>query len=183
MTIKRRVIAIMLAAVVAPVAACSSGHSTASAQTTTTTMDASWAEYYHSLSPLKAHSQLAVEGTITGVQSTSADSGVPATNFEFTVASTLFDPGHRAKAGTAITIHQTGGVVKGRQFQVDDDPLFRVGEHLVLFLREPQPGLYMVVGGPTGRFEVNNGALTPTAKDGVKFTGSPQAFASAVSKA
>lgn len=182
MTIKRGLIAIMLAAAVAPVAACSSGH-TAAVPQTTTTLDASWAEYYHSLSPLKTHSQLAVEGTIKGVKSTSSDHGIPITDFEFSVDSTLFDPGHRNKTGTAITIHQTGGVVNGHEWQVNDDPVFRVGEHLVLFLREPQPGLYMVVGGPTGRFEINNGVLTPTAKDGVKFTGSPQAFASAVSKA
>jgi hypothetical protein len=180
MTIKSRVIAITLATVVAPAAACSSGHS-ATARTTVT-MDASWAEYYHSLSTLKAHSELAVEGTITGVKSVSSAHGIPFTDFEFTVSSTLFDPGHRVTIGKAVVIHQTGGTMNGRQFQVDDDPVFHVGEHLVLFLREPQPGLYMVVGGPTGRFEVGNGALTPAVKDGVKFTGSTQAFASAVSK-
>jgi len=41
-------------------------------------------------------------------------------------------------AGTpaTLTIHQTGGVVNGEQYQFEDDPLFKVGEKCVLFLRE-----------------------------------------------
>ncbi|WP_133259956.1 hypothetical protein [Streptacidiphilus pinicola] len=178
-------IATLLIATVAPLAACGggSGHRTA-APRSTVTMDTSWAESYHALSPLKAHSELAVEGTITGVQSTATtDDGIPFTDFAFTVSTILFDPGHRGSVGRTITLHQTGGTVNGRQWQAADDAAFRVGEQLVLFLREPRPGLFMVVGGPTGRFEISNGTLTPAANDGVRFAGSARAFAAAVSKA
>ncbi|HWG25902.1 hypothetical protein [Actinospica sp.] len=151
-------------------------------------MDASWAHYYRSMADLKAHTDVAVEGTITkatqepGASTTSA----PFTDFQFTVTADLYDPGHRAAASTSgtpvtLSIHQTGGAVNGEVYQFDDDPLFKVGERYVLFLREYAPGHYMVAGGPTGRFSVSgSGAITPIVTDGVKFTGTQTTMSQAI---
>ena len=180
-----------LAAVTAAAALCVLGACSASPQTSAApkvvSMDASWAEAYQSMSALKAHTDVAVEGTITAAsldpQASSTD--VPFTDFQFTVGSTFFDPHNRIVAAASkpavLTIHQTGGLVNGTIFQVDDDPLFQVGQRYVLFLREYSPGHYLVVGGPTGRFAVAaSGAVTPIVSDGVKFTGTLPAMGRAI---
>jgi hypothetical protein len=142
------------------------------------TRDASWAHYYRSMADLKAHTDMAVQGAITKAtqEPGASTTNIPFTDFQFTVAATLYDPGHRAAAtaGTpaTLTIHQTGGIVDCEQFQFDDDPLFRVGEKYVLFLHEYATRRHMVVGGPFGRFTVGDSrAITPIVSDGVKFSG------------
>jgi hypothetical protein len=54
-----------------------------------------------------------------------------------------------------IIIRQTGGVADGVLYEVEDDPLLTVGERGVFFLRyDGNTGVYVVLGGPTGRFQV-----------------------------
>ena len=167
-------------------AACSAAPQT-SAAPKVVSMDASWAEYYKSMSALKAHTDVAVEGTITKAtfDPRASATATPFTDFQFTVESTYFDP-HSRIAATAskpavLTIHQTGGTVNGTTYQVDDDPLFQIGQKYVLFLREYSPGHYTVVGGPTGRFAVAaSGAVTPIVSNGVKFTGTLPAMNQAI---
>lgn len=161
--------------------------SAAPAAPKTVSMDASWAEYYHSMSDLKAHSDIAVQGTITkaSLDPAASSANAPFTDFQLTVQSTFFDPHHKVAAAAAtpavLTIHQTGGTVNGTTYQIEDDPLFQVGQKYVLFLREYSPGHYMVVGGPTGRFAVAaSGAVTPIVSDGVKFTGTLPAMSQAI---
>jgi hypothetical protein len=143
-------------------------------------MDASWAEGYNNLADLKAHSAIAVQGSFTRVKAQPSIKTIPVTDFEFTVETVLNDPGHLVTSGAKLTVRQTGGIVDGVLHQTADDPLFKISENAVLFLKQPEPGLFYVAGGPTGRFEVVNGKVTPLAPDGVKFTGSPADFAAAV---
>jgi hypothetical protein len=146
-------------------------------------MDGSWAVLYHSLPDLKAHTTIAVQGRFTAVQAQTTDKGIPFTDFEFTVDKVLHDPGHITAPGAKLSVHQTGGTVDGKVHQIDDDPLFKVSESCVLFLDQYQPGHYKVIGGPTGRFEVKDGAVSPASPDGAKFNGSADDFAAAVRSA
>jgi len=59
-------------------------------------------------------------------------------------------------------------VAPDRVSEVEDDPLFRVGETMVLFLREYAPGPFYVIGGPTGRFEVIHGTVVSCQPESVR---------------
>jgi hypothetical protein len=58
-----------------------------------------------------------------------------------------------------ITVHQTGGTVGGETMTVWDDPPLRVGDALVLFLHEYEPGKYYIEAGPQGRFTIQDGLV------------------------
>ncbi|UKA63037.1 hypothetical protein [Arthrobacter sp. FW306-04-A] len=169
--------AMIAGAAVASLSGCSRSPSTASpagTPATTVGMDASWAEGYNNLADLKAHSKLAVQGTFTRIIAQSSIKTIPVTDFEFTVDKVLHDPGHLVTAGAKLTVRQAGGTVDGVLHQIADDPLFKISENAVLFLKQPEPGLFYVVGGPSGRFEVANGKVSPFAPDGAKFSGPRQ---------
>jgi hypothetical protein len=178
-------------AMAASVGACSASGTPAAAASPAKTnyLDASWAEYYHTVAALKAHSDLAVEAKVTKVlDQTTTDGNIPFTDFQITVESVLYDPAHRVHAASStqpatLSLHQTGGTLNGQKQMVEDDPLFTTGEQCVLFLREYSPGHYMVVGGPTGRFTVTAaGTLTPIVNDGVTFSGQVSAMQTAIAK-
>jgi hypothetical protein len=178
-------------AMAASVGACSaSGTPVAAASPVQTNyLDVSWAESYHTVAALKAHSDLAVEVKVTKVlDQTTADGNIPYTDFQITVESVLYDPAHRVHAASSmqpatLALHQTGGTLNGQKLMVEDDPLFTTGEQCVLFLREYSPGHYLVVGGPTGRFTVTAaGMLVPIVKDGVTFSGQVSAMQAAIAK-
>ncbi len=60
-----------------------------------------------------------------------------------------------------IEIYQTGGETKNVFSSVVDDPLFKEGDIMVLFLRKSDTVVnrYIVLGGPQGRFMVNDDAV------------------------
>lgn len=131
-------------------------------------MDASWSVSYTDLKSLKAASTVVIEGNIVAVASATLDTAtnIPYTDFTVSIAKVVYDPqGH--VHGAAAIVHQTGGIVNDTLHQIDDDPLFQVGEHVVLFLHEYDPGKYYVVGGPTGRFEVRSGVVSAASTRGV----------------
>jgi hypothetical protein len=49
--------------------------------------------------------------------------------------------------------------------------LFRVGESSIRFLYEYAPDKYFAIGGPTGRFNVVDGEVSPVSDEGVAFSG------------
>jgi hypothetical protein len=130
--------------------------------TRTSGLDASWAEHYSTVSDLKKHSDIAVQGTISQLVGDTTDAkGIPSRTYQFVVSATVYDPEHRLTGSApTITLRQTGGVANGVTFQVGDDPLYKVGDEAVLFLKEGSPGVYHVVGGPNGRYSVANGKVT-----------------------
>lgn len=174
--------AMVAIAAVSGLVGCSStpGNTSATTSAQTVGMDASWAEAYNNLGDLKAHSAVAVRGSFTRVIGQSSIKTIPVTDFEFTVEQVVHDPGNVVAVGAKLTVRQTGGLVDGVLHQTDDDPLFKVSEQAVLFLKQPEPGLFYVIGGPSGRFEVANDKVTPFAPGGVKFTGTTAEFAAAV---
>lgn len=133
----------------------------------TVTYGASWATLYHDLKSLKQSADLGVVGTISTVSAVSTDEGgIVYTDFVFAVKTTLLDPKHRLNS-TNLLIHQTGGMVGSTLYQMEDDPLFQIGEQAVLFLHEYSTGHYLVIGGPSGRFRVQNGLVSPINSEGV----------------
>lgn len=173
----------IVVAVVAGLSGCSSAPGASvvsSAPAPTVGMGVSWVEGYNNLADLKAHSAIAVQGRFTRAIAQSSMKTIPITDFEFTVDKVLNDPGHLVATGSKLTVRQTGGTVGGVLQQTSDDPLFKISENAVLFLKQPEPGLFYVIGGPSGRFEVVNGQVSPFAPDGAKFSGSTADFAAAV---
>jgi hypothetical protein len=134
----------------------------------TVALEASWSIGYHDLKSLKAASAVVIEGTISAVARVTLDTAtnIPYTDFTVSIDKVVFDPQGRVHGATTI-VHQTGGIVNGTLYQVDDDPLFQIGERVVLFLHEYDPGKYYVVGGPTGRFEVRLGIVSAASTGGV----------------
>jgi hypothetical protein len=132
-------------------------------------MGASWAEYYRSMSELKAHADMAVVGTVSSIAPAIRPQGAPVYQMvTVTVERTSWAGAHGTSAPSSVTFEQTGGTYQGVTYQVDDDPPFHVGDRAVLFFTEYSPGKYRVTGGPTGRFGIVGGKVRPTVGDGVQ---------------
>ncbi len=146
--------------------ACGQQTSTTNQQpsyTKTVAMQASWAIMYNDVKSAKAASDAVLLGTIESVKRVTGGGsavGVVATDFVFKIEQTIVDA-HHLLYGSTIIIHQTGGITNSTKFEVSDDPLFLVNEHALLFLRIYQPGYAFVVGGPSGRFIVENNLVKP----------------------
>ena len=136
-------------------------------------LDTSWQKTYRDIKTLKHDADVIASGTISSVKGTTTQklihkASIPFTDFTFTLKKVIWDP-HQIVNTSTLTIHQTGGTVNNTVFEVDDDPLFHVGEQTILVLHQFAPGQYYVIGGPTGRFEVNNGQVTPMSQEGITF--------------
>ncbi|WP_370385137.1 hypothetical protein [Catenulispora sp. GAS73] len=151
----------------------------------------SWAEHYDNIHDLTAHSTIVVAGSFTAVTKQTTSGNNPSTDFTFTVSKVLADKAQTTAAGSAITIHQTGGSMSdGTPVSTEDDPLFKVGETTVLFLHQYSPGHFYVVGGPNGRFETHAATtksagvaeVEPFNSETVQFTGSVDQLAAEVAK-
>lgn len=139
----------------------------ANPSTSVVRLDASWAKGYTSIAALKQDADLAVDGTIGRVIAVTKDSkNLVFTDYALEVRSVAFNR-KRISVAPEIVVHQTGGTVGNTRYEVTDDPLFNAGEHVVLFLQQYSPGHYFVIGGPTGRFEVQNGLVKAFSPDGV----------------
>ena len=115
-------------------------------------MNASWASQYSSLSELARDADAIVVGLVKGVANRSTTGeALSFTDFDYVVEEWVSAPAGVAMLPDAISIHQTGGIVNGRNVEVTGDPLLVPGERSVLFLRQYAPGQYFILGGPTGR--------------------------------
>ncbi len=120
---------------------------------------ADWPDY-GTLTDLKTHADLVIHGTISK-RISSTTSSVPTTVFTEQIQGDLYHRNGYA-AGSTMEIVQTGGIANNTTYEVVDDPLFQPGEEVVLFVRHTDtPHVYVVLGGPQGRFEVANGTITP----------------------
>ncbi len=131
------------------------------AYTKTVNMQVSWAIMYNDVKSAKDASGLVVLGTIESVKNvTNSGNGLVSTYFVFKIEQTVIDT-HHLLQGATIIVHQTGGITNGTKYEVSDDPLFQINERALLFLRIYQPGYAFVVGGPSGRFIVENNLVKP----------------------
>jgi hypothetical protein len=135
-------------------------------------LSASWPVLYHDVKSLKLASDLIVVGTVQGVGPTTLNQGLPFTDYTVRIDRVIFDPGARVH-GSTILLHQLGGTVNGQQYEVEDDPLLHTGLRTLLFLHEYSSDHYYVVGGPSGRFHIQDGRVNPVNREGIVFTSSP----------
>lgn len=152
--------------------------------------EASYAAHYNTVGDLQAHSTLVVEVTAKDMSHTHREGGtqpgasVLLTDSVVTVDRVLYDPRHQVSdaagkiTAPTVVVYQTGGG-SGADMAIEDDPIFKKGEHMVLFLRDGSVAQHFVeVGGPNGRFNVTNGKIAPFNSVSVQFTGAEDGLAS-----
>lgn len=152
--------------------------------------EASYAAHYDNVTDLQAHSALVVEVTAKDMSHTHREGGpqkgasVLLTDSVVTVNRVLYDPQHQVSDAAGkitvptVVVYQTGGG-SGADSADQDDPIFKKGEHMVLFLRNgSEPEHFVEVGGPNGRFAVTNGKIAPFNTISVQFTGAEDGLAS-----
>ncbi|MER7671791.1 hypothetical protein ABTY61_25485 [Kitasatospora sp. NPDC096128] len=155
-------------------------------------VEASYAEHYDTVAELKTHSSLIVEVTAKDMSHIHREGGpaqgksVLLTDSVVTVNRVLYDPEHQVTdtagklTAPTVVVYQTGGGA-GTNTEISDDPIFKKEEHLVLFLRNgSEPGHFVVVGGPNGRFKTSNGKVEPFNSVSAKFTGAVDSLASSL---
>ena len=120
-------------------------------------ISADWAAGYGTPLEASTHSDLAVVGII-GAHRTEFDQlapNLPTTLYQVTVQLTV-----RGASPKTIIVTQTGGLINGTMYHVDGDPMMQTGERSLLFLKHvvggPYDGSYFVIGGPTGRYDVQS---------------------------
>lgn len=112
---------------------------------------------YQNVTWLVGNSSSIVTGETLGVKSEVDDALVPITDYDFQVNSVIKG---NLKSGDVITIRQTGIETKTKIAELADDPLLKKGEQVVGFLRYSEDhDVYIFLGGPQGRFVIQNGAV------------------------
>jgi hypothetical protein len=111
----------------------------------------SWAHYYRDLKELTMQSDIIVVGKVVAVHHfTDGNPPLAFNDYSFQVERVL-----KGAVNGAITVRQTAGV--------EDDPAFELGDRLILFLHNCTPdgitGVYYTLGGPQGRFVLDNGMV------------------------
>jgi hypothetical protein len=135
----------------------------------TVMMGASWAEYYRSMPELKKNSDFGVAGSISAIApATKADAGWVYQMVTVSADRVVWNSTASFQVPAAVTFKQTGGTYQNITYVMDDDPLFKIGDQVVLFFRQYSPGLYRVSGGPTGRFHVTSAGVRAIVDDGVQ---------------
>lgn len=120
---------------------------------------------YPTLDELTATATDIITGAVSGVHSTyyagtHPDHLLPFTVFQVDVRTTV-----KGDASGEILVRQFGEATQDHVVRVTDDPPLQLGEEFVLFLgrsEDPQesmpvPESYAIVGGPQGRFLVDQG--------------------------
>lgn len=151
-------------------AALVSGCASSGGPVKTVKISSAWAVMYNDFKSLKQGSDVAVAGSISKVANVTQQNRMTvSTDFVFHISQVILDPGQQVQ-GSSLTVHQIGGIIGDTRYEVEDDPLFQIGEQLILFLREGIPDIYYVAGGPSGRFEVRNHMVTPVNDEGIQFS-------------
>jgi hypothetical protein len=115
-------------------------------------IDVSWAAY-QTLSSLKGNSTAIIVGNVTGINGT-ISGGIPYTDFSVAVEQSI--KGSLTPKSTVI-VRQLGNATT----IVEGEHLMTIGQQAVLFLTNAQsPNVKYIVGGPQGRFIVQNGTAS-----------------------
>jgi len=119
---------------------------------------ASWVYNYMDINELRMNSDLVIIGTVTS--SIQEDSDEPDNNLIFTRFNITIDEvilGYTQLK--EVSIKQVGGKDGMTIVEIKDDPLMKINEKVLLFLKEISPNKYKILGGPQGRFIIDNGKI------------------------
>lgn len=90
---------------------------------------------------------------------TNSGSIVPKMDYAFEVT----EPIYNVEANQQIIVTQPGGFVemggKTYLYTMLDDPLIEKGEEYMVFLKKTSRGVFMILGGPQGRFRIIDGKV------------------------
>jgi hypothetical protein len=123
-------------------------------------LDASWAVSFDNVQDLSKSADLIVIGSVESSRSSqdtfAGGASLIFTDFDFSASEVI----KSQKDQISIVIHQTGGKAAGKVQELGDDPLFQSGVKYLLFLKyDPASRQYAVLGGPDGRFIVENDSV------------------------
>lgn len=141
-------------------------------------MEASY-PVYETLADLTAQSSLVIRGKVTKVLPSyrvvpdnipmdqlpahkAANVGYAMTDVEIKVQRVI--AGAPEFGNTTILVSHLGGQVNGQNYVMEDEPLSTKGRSYVFFLEQAEPGRYVIVGGPQGRYQVNDRKLASLSK-------------------
>lgn len=150
--------------------ACAEGNGTATQATPTIVkMDASWHIRYIDVKSAKQDPELNIilAGTVLSLKPAQMTNGLVTTDAVFHVTRIAWNP-QKLSIGSTILVRAPGGTIGNTRYELDDFPMYRVGEQEVLFLHVDQrTGLSGTLGGPSGRLLVQNGIVKPLNSEGM----------------
>jgi len=138
----------------------------ADGQPVSVTMHASWVGMFGSLEEGASKATLVVRGRVLGAPPPVAETMSDGAGRELVKYVLTFHRIHieEVLAGSLsedeIVVAQTGGLHRGVLVEVDDDPLFDLGQEYIFFLMPGGTGVYTTLGGPVGRLVVNGGRVS-----------------------
>jgi len=107
---------------------------------------------------LTGHATLVITGTVEGVKSLPPDGrNVIYSEAEVRVGDTVIG----APAGDRVTVRYMGGTYGDLGYVVEDQPTFKAGEQVVLFLAPAAGGAYACPDGVQGKLNVVDGTVLP----------------------
>jgi hypothetical protein len=123
-----------------------------------------YVSYLHTfnLTELKEKSELVIHGVI---ESSVVDANFDPNGIELPDVYTKFtikikDVLKGSHTEDTIIVTQRGGTYNEATFRVKDDPLMTKGDEVVLYLAySPLTESYMIIGGPQGRYQIQDGKL------------------------
>ena len=114
-----------------------------------------WWDQYESPKDLYQEADLVVHGIISD---TSAEKDYESFDGDvYTIGEFTITKIYKGISGMTIFIVQEGGSWNGINYISVDDPVLEVGEEVILFLRHIEEDRYVILGGPQGRFIVEDG--------------------------
>ena len=125
----------------------------------TASMNASWSEYYDGIEELcKAESLDLIARVKIGDGKPENRSGIMMTVFTAEVEDLIY--GDREDS---VDIIMTGWVDHDTKtiYEISSDPLMKKGDEFIVFAQKNESGTYTVLGGPQGRFLIENDTVYP----------------------
>lgn len=117
-------------------------------------MHASWSYNYGSVRSLTDNSNIIAMIKITDMKDTGElMPGIMSTTYTAQVRDLIYGNGEKE-----IDIFMTGGIDHDQKLirEIADDPLMSVNDEFLIFARKNESGTYTILGGPQGRFVVDN---------------------------